>query len=134
MKTIYYKEGYKYQLDRPYILFTGIPSKGGGNKFVHITTDGLLTISDGYAWDGASGPAIDTKNFMRGSLVHDALYQLISMGIVDGEYKTAADDLLYEIVREDGMWPTRAWWVHKAVLWFGKVSFNPISNNTLSAP
>jgi hypothetical protein len=30
-----------------------------------------LNILEEYCWDGASGPAIDTQNFMRGSLLHD---------------------------------------------------------------
>jgi hypothetical protein len=39
--------------------------------------------SKGYAWNGPSGPTLDTRNFMRGSLVHDALYQLMREGRMD---------------------------------------------------
>jgi hypothetical protein len=74
----------------------------------------------GYAWDGASGPTYDSKSSMRASLVHDALYQLM------GEYpellawRLYADDLLYKICQQDGMWPFRAYLWKKAVNWFGE--------------
>lgn len=119
---IFYKEGYKYQLEEPYRVETACrPYVTGGNRFVSIDTQGILTISAGYAWDGASGPAIDTKNFMRGSLVHDALYQLIAIGILPPNQRQYADLMLKEIVLEDGMNPIRAWWVHLAVKHFGQV-------------
>ena len=53
--------------------------------WVSIQPDGRLVIQKGYAWDGPSGPTIDTENFMRGSLVHDALYQLFREGKLDPE-------------------------------------------------
>lgn len=119
---IFYKEGYKYQLEYPYEVITMCrPYVTGGNRFVGIDTQGKLTINAGYAWDGASGPAIDTKNFMRGSLVHDALYQLIALGILPVSSKQEADLELKKIVLEDGMSPIRAWWVHLAVKHFGKI-------------
>ena len=37
-------------------------------------------LQTGYAWDGASGPVIDTDGNLRGSLEHDATYQLLRLG------------------------------------------------------
>ena len=69
---------YKYNLHSVCTYHTGIKvEKEHKSAFIEIGTDGLLTIRKGYAWDGPSGPTIDTKDFMRGSLVHDALYQLL---------------------------------------------------------
>ena len=34
-----------------------------------------MIVEKDYAWDGPSGPTIDTSNSMRASLVHDVLYQ-----------------------------------------------------------
>ena len=51
------------------------------------------------AGDGPSGPAIDTKNFMRASLVHDALYQLMRLGTLDKSRRQYADRLLQTIRR-----------------------------------
>lgn len=138
MKFIRYTDGYKFQLEEDYEHQTGItPAAPGGNRFVHITLDGLLIIRAGYAWDGASGPAIDTPTFIRGSLVHDALYQLMRLGVVpkDGG-RLQADQLLRQIVLEDGMWSVRAWWVYQGVRIFGgQYMRGPGNGNTvLTAP
>lgn len=121
MKYIRYSDGYKFQLEEDYQHATGItPAAPGGNRFVQLTLDGVLLIRAGYAWDGASGPAIDTPSFMRGSLVHDALYQLIRLGVVTkAGGRLQADQLLREIVLEDGMLRPRAWWVYQGVRIFG---------------
>jgi len=131
---IYFSEGYKYQLEQTYSQFTGIVCQGGGNAFVDIKPNGFLTISKGYAWDGASGPAIDTLNFRRGSLIHDALYQLIRLGHVSLADRDKADRLLQQIVLEDGMTRLRAWWVYTAVSIFGGVYLNNNATKILTAP
>ena len=134
-RSIQYREldGYKYQLARPYSLT--IPGSFGlqnvrkdrtiahpkENPMIALTRlqgspgSCLLEISEGYAWDGPSGPTIDTKNFMRGALVHDALYQLMRERLVPVEYKDDADRVLQAICREDGMSRFRAWYVYQSV-------------------
>ena len=97
----------------------------GGGMFLlgraGIDTNGYLTIRQGYAWDGPSGPTFDTKNFMRGSLVHDALYQLMRRGYLNIDTnRNRADRLLKHICKEDGMSSLRAWWVYQGVHAFGK--------------
>lgn len=118
--SIYYTSGYKYQLRESYSLFTGILGYSAAVEYLSIYTTGELIIEGGYAWDGPSGPTFDTKTFMRGSLVHDALYQLIREGIIPLEDRVKADDLLRQICKDDGMSPLRAWWVHKGVTMLGK--------------
>ena len=50
---------------------------------------------------------------MRGSLVHDALYQLMRESFLDFKKdRDAADRLLKKMCREDGMSAIRAWWVY----------------------
>lgn len=118
---IRYKQGYKYKLVDDYTIQTSIvPGVYTGNEWVKLLPNGKLTIKDGYAWDGASGPAIDTNTFMRSSLVHDALYQLMSENLLDIQYKDAADLELKRISLEDGMSSIRAWYVYAAVRLFGK--------------
>ena len=85
-----------------------------------LFNDGELTIKIGYRWDGPSGPTPDTKTFMRGALVHDALYQLIRMNILPKGFRGTADRLLRDICRKDGMNRLRAWWVYSAVRLFAK--------------
>jgi hypothetical protein len=60
---------YKYQLLRDYKYQTAIRLNHDVKiqGFITLSINGLLTIAKGYAWDGPSGPTIDTKNFMRGS-------------------------------------------------------------------
>ena len=123
---IHYQAGFKYQLVYDYwgqidimlpqdITFT----------WFSISKTGEIKVKRGYAWDGPSGPTIDTKNFMRGSLVHDALYQLMREQKIDIDHRDEADRLLRQHCREDGMSVLRAWIVYLAVKWFGKKSALP---------
>jgi hypothetical protein len=119
-KEIEYKSGYKHQLTQTYTVRVPVYPPGAvGNEYVTLSPNGLLTIKRGYAWNGASGPAIDTASFMRASLVHDALYQLIREGMIDASFRQEADNVLYKLAREDGMNRLRAAWVYRAVRWFG---------------
>ena len=89
-------------------------------------------MKKGYAWDGPSGPTIDTRNFMRGSLVHDALYQLMREEHLDKEtYRKPADQLLRDMCREDGMWSIRAWWVYLAVRWWADPAADPANKKPI---
>lgn len=121
--------GYKYQIIRPLIrnLHISLPhSISSSSKLIEISPSGKLLIHIGYAWDGPSGPTIDTKNFMRGSLVHDALYQLMREKLLPIKpYKELADKLLREICIEDGMSKLRAWYVYHSVRLFGNAAVSP---------
>lgn len=123
MKTIHYRAGYKYQLAADYedrvLVF---PRAHVDTDYVVLSIAGDLIIRRGYAWDGPSGPTVDTANFMRGSLVHDALYQLIRLGHLDPRWKDRADVLLREMCLADGMSAARAWWVYHGVATFGGAS------------
>lgn len=114
----YYRElhKYKYQLTKDYVHQTNFIA------VVNITTEylclddkGRLLIKKGYCWDGPSGPTIDTKSAMRGSLVHDALYQLMRMGLLLLSNRKGADKELYQTCLEDNMWKWRAWLWYRAV-------------------
>lgn len=107
---------YKYTLFEEYSYEADIKVKEPCDLGVlAISPEGLLTIRQGYSWDGPSGPAIDTKNFMRGSLVHDALYQLMREEKIDQDQRLRADEILRDICLEAGMSKLRAWWVFKGV-------------------
>lgn len=128
MNQIIYRKlrKYKYQITEEYNL--NIPIKPGKNintHFIDFNNTGRLTIKAKYAWDGPSGPTIDTRNFMRGSLVHDALYQLMREKHIDIDKRNEADKLLRQHCREDGMSFIRALIVYQAVKWFGKKSALP---------
>jgi hypothetical protein len=124
---ILYRGSYKYQLVRDYEVQTDIlPPMMVDEEFIKLDLSGKLRIVDGYAWDGPSGPTIDTPDFMRGSLVHDALYQLMRDGHLDeGAWRDKADRLLEQICLEDGMSHFRAEYVYQGVRLFGAPSADP---------
>jgi len=121
-----YKGGFKYQLDEEYKQDIGIVRPTAIiTEYLNLYCNGVLTIKRGYCWDGPSGPTIDTKNFMRGSLVHDALYQLIRMGKLEFLWRNHADKLLRSMCRKDGMSAIRAWYVYRGLFRFGGSSALP---------
>lgn len=124
METITYRKlrGYKYQLIEPFeahcptILGKNVSIPG----MVYLNTMGSLLISAGYCWDGPSGPTIDTPSFMRGSLVHDAFYQLMRAEELDPTvYRILTDRQLRYMCLEDGMNRFRAWYVYRGVRMVG---------------
>ncbi len=125
-KACYRKlKSYKYQLVKPYHHVIGITGYTIETAYVGLSADGRLEISSGYAWDGPSGPTFDTLDFMRGSLVHDALYQLIRLEKIPFRYKDYADLLLKKICLEDGMSSFCANCVYQIVKYFGGASARP---------
>ena len=130
---IRYRSGYKYQLVEGYsVKVSIIPTDPIKIEFITLGMDGTLVIKRGYAWDGASGPAIDTRNILRGSLVHDALYQLMrDAGLSKEQWRDEADLELKRICLEDGMSRPRAWWVHRGVRLGGDPSASPESRKPI---
>lgn len=123
----YIKGDWKYRLYEPVTYATGIVNRGWFLRYCSISASGLLTIKPGYCWDGPSGPTFDTKSFMRGSLIHDALYQLLrETGFGDGlphdSRRKRADKILRDVCLQDGMWAWRAAWVYRAVRNFASQS------------
>ncbi len=130
MEFIMYRKGYKYQLHDDYTVDINFKPPGlGTSDYIELTTDGHLTVKRGYAWDGPSGPTFDTHTFMRGALVHDALYQLMREGELDGEkYKIPADKLLKEMCLADGMNWFRAQYVYFAVSRLAGFAIDPANS------
>ena len=119
---IKYRKGYKYQLAETYSVYVGIVLPLRIETDWLILEDGWLTIKAGYAWNGASGPTFDTKDSIRGSAVHDALYQLMRLGLLDISWRSKADDLLHDICVEDDMIHMRAELWEEAVSHFAASS------------
>ncbi|RKY10477.1 MAG: hypothetical protein DRP56_00845 [Planctomycetota bacterium] len=107
--TIKYSKGHKYQLNGDACFVTGITGFDCSTKYITLEPYGSVLIKDGYAWDGPSGPTIDTKSTIRGSLLHDALYQLIRLELLPSGYRKVADREAACRWRADKMWRIRAW-------------------------
>ncbi len=118
--------GYKYEL----LECVTVASKCPNLHEPHIIIkDGEMFVRGNYAWDGPSGLGIDTPNFMRGSLIHDAYYQLMREGHLDAKkWRKYADEELRRICIEDGMSKFRAWYVYRAVRIWGKWTCKPRKN------
>ena len=111
---------YKYRLTDDLCLETGITGYYARTDYIEIQPGGKLVLKSGYAWDGPSGPTWDTEDSMRGSAGHDALYQLMHLGVLPLSCKDEADKLLLKWVIEDGMSEFRANYWYKGVSLFGR--------------
>lgn len=135
MKHIKYCDGYKYRLAEDFSVGVKVfPPADIVTPFITLTATGNLTIKAGYAWDGPSGPTVDTKNFMRGSLAHDALYQLMRARSLDCGWRPTADLELVRLCKEDGMWGLRRWWVLRGVRFGGEGAAMWQADKVLVAP
>ena len=122
-------KGKKYQLAESMMTF--IPEFIELPMVEHLPfikmSKGWLMVLAGYMWDGASGPPNNPDN-MRASLFHDALYELMQLGLLDRKYRDVADRLLRQICLEDGMdkfWADRFYEVVRA---FGECHTFPPKN------
>lgn len=116
LDLLYYRTGYKYQLDRP-IRFV-LPLEFGEHEIAlpFLTlSGGVLMLLAGYAYDGPSGPTADSKCSMRAAALHDAGYQMIREGLLDRSLKEKFDSMFYELLLADGMGKIRAWLWYRAV-------------------
>lgn len=133
--SIKYKSGYKYQLveeAREHTPILGLEIK---TEYVSLYRDGLMVFRKGYAWDGASGPTLDTKSSMRASLVHDGFYQLMRLELLPILYREKVDQLFHRMCIDDGMDPFRAWYWYKAVrLFAGESAQKHTARPILTAP
>lgn len=110
MKLLYRSvKKYKYQVHRMDYLHEIPELKNYSHKcdFIQLVM-GVLTIRIGYAWDGPSGLTWDTESSIRGSAVHDALYQLMRLEALPLTRRWFIDNLLRDICIEDGMYKWRA--------------------------
>lgn len=126
-KYISYRTGYKYQLAEDYCIATKIKPKAAiDGRFIALNTEGQLTVKSGYAWDGVSGPVIDTDINLRASLVHDAFYQLMrKRRILAKDYRKKADKLFKDMCKEDGVPSAVAKLYYQALKRLGKPSTDP---------
>ena len=93
--------------------------------------DSVLSVKKGYAWDGASGPIINTRDTLVASLVHDVLYQVMRLNLIKSskENRQIADKNFFEILKMNGVNSIRRKVWYLAVRLFGKKSTIKIQDN-----
>jgi hypothetical protein len=119
--------GYKYQVVEDYTTRIEVyPEKDLIFRFMELYPTGNLLIKSGYAWDGATGLPKTPTTILRGSLVHDVLYQLMRLGALN--YKTnrlLADQIFKKLCLEDGALAIEANCVYSLVRVFGEKYAKP---------
>jgi len=139
MPIIRFRDGYKRQLTRDVFIASTISLPNGVDKvemswfsIIRASVGSLLHFKKGYAYDGASGPTIDTKTVIRGPLCHDGWYQAIREGHAGytskqrDMYRRLADMELRRMIKEDvrhihAKWyrvPLRWWGLFRAEYWY----------------
>ena len=125
------RKHWKYKLAGEVKYATQIIGKPTDWEYLALDADGILTIRSGYCWDGPSGPARDSDDAMYGSLIHDALYQMIREGRINKSDRKRADEILRDVCIASGMNKVRAQAFYRAVRLAGK---NYVKPDLLSAP
>ena len=110
MDKIKYISGGKHQLVEDVSVQTNIyPQEDIVTRFVELNVDGMLTLKEGFFWDGASGPTIDPISSRRAAAIHDGLYRLAQKKLISGELnRRKTDRIFHEYLLKDGMWSWRA--------------------------
>ena len=126
----YSKYKYKFKVEENFSI--ELPFKIP--DFVHpyaSLKDGILSVKRGYAWDGASGPIINTRDTLVASLVHDVLYQAMRLNLIkpSKENRKIADKNFFEILKMNGVnsFRSKVWYL--AVKLFGKKSTKSLQDN-----
>jgi hypothetical protein len=139
---IKYKDGYACQLFEKYQVRIEIkPDQDIVTPYIELTTDGRLTINKGYAWDGPTFVyklkrilKRFIKKMLRGSLIHDALYQLMREEKLSRGYKHKANLELHRACREDRLPRPLAWLVLKSMKFTGFATSPKNRKKILTAP
>jgi hypothetical protein len=100
--------GLKYQLSRS-ARFTVVPEFPRELEFHHgyfRLMRGTLSVKEGYAWDGPSGPTLDAPASIAASLCHDVFYQAIRLGLLPASFRGRADRVFLRHCLDYGL----AWW------------------------
>ena len=117
----YEKVNWKYVLTEGCIIGVKLPDREApycATDYFSVMPD-MIIVRAGYAWDGASGPTVDTDNSMTASLIHDVLYQAIREGLLPTNIRRHADREFRRLLKRDGMSFLRRWLWWLGVRLFG---------------
>jgi hypothetical protein len=138
-----YQSGYNHQLAQVEVIQLAHvrPAADIDIGWIKLSTDGLLTLAKGYAWNGITGIPnwIErtrlVRCLMRGSAGHDALYQLMRKGLLPLSQRKQADADMRDIFIEDGAWAWAANLAYKFVRSFlGRKAAEDKPNPIITAP
>jgi len=121
---------YKYKLEEDIAFSTSIIGIEVKTEYIELKSHGVLVIRKGYMWDGVTGlPSFATdamlKHTARGSLLHDAFYQLIRLRLIPAYLKHKIDLEMKERFTQDGLGKIVASMFYQAVKNFGSQYCKP---------
>jgi hypothetical protein len=112
---VYYSDGYRWLLREDAAFQTYLCGYDVHNDMIALSPSGFLLVKRGYATDGVTGITgtpwawlLERPWLRRGSFGHDAIYQLIRLGLLPRECKKAGDQLLHDCCLQDGAWAWQA--------------------------
>lgn len=117
---------YKYRCIEEFTTQTRVKGFDVATKYIHLRSNGLLTIKKNYACDGCSGPTMDDKSNMQGGFIHDALYQLLRLGLLGigkkkfNKVRKLVDMTFRDQLKTDGMGFIRRNYYYQGVRLGGK--------------
>jgi len=79
---------------------------------------GKMTLKAGYAWDGVTAYH-DRPSLMRGSLIHDAMYQLLREGLLPPSSRKLADIIYRKVIVADGTSNLLSWVMYTVLRFMG---------------
>lgn len=123
-----YERQYAYRVSsrQCFLLDRRLQMDGEVNHRLFSLQSTTMIVRPGYAWDGPSGPTIDTKNAIRASLLHDVLYQAMREKLIPRKRnRRIADAVFRKILKEDGMHFFRRWLWWISVRLFGGYAVRP---------
>ncbi len=105
----YSKCKFKYLVEENFFVQTPItPEEKINTWYVTLWPTGMMLVKKGFAWDGASGPTIDTKSTIQPSCEHDVFYKLMRKGLLNISWRPTIDIFLRSRLIKKGMWRFRA--------------------------
>jgi hypothetical protein len=99
-----YWSGYKYVVAEDFTILTDIKNYTVADTLSALQPDGSLTIKRGYAWDGNSGPCLDSRSSLMASCVHDVLCDYINLGWLPDYLQPVVDQEYYNLCVANKMW------------------------------
>ena len=110
-----------YELTRPVVReVTGIEGHNFSSEVIVLNPNGKLALFPPFRWNGRSKPAVNTANTLLSSSIHDALYELIIIGVLPKSVRVLADLLMRTMDEENGVHFFRRWYSHVALRLFGR--------------
>jgi len=125
----------RYQLLQGAVVQTGIELDAYAYRAdCSLSPAGVLVLHKAFTWDGPSRPAVQTRDFLRASAYHDAMYRLMRAGVLSLDARPAADSLYMHTAVCDGAPRWRAALQFLALRLFGRSAARPRIDATTAIP